>query len=291
MTRTFFAIVLVICFLGGHPSADAAHDITGPWQSVEFAGVASVDNKCTYITLRDYRYLFSPESNGLRRLNFSIAETKLWLTMTTPDCAFPGESPDQRSYLRILRWDGFARSLDGTRWEVGTDPGRCSLQGCSGTEQLLGPIHGELARVGFQMLDRRDGRPAGAAPVAYRPLPAAERLAESAATAVPELMKGLDEGNCFNWYQTTWSARAMDPSKISALCALEKEFKDSTGPVLETRIVSSWTLGPNPQQASSPDNVALVAGAAIFGNGTNLGRVLVLIQEGDAWRILKRFGR
>jgi hypothetical protein len=288
------AIYVLACSLLGYvvsPCSSIAQDIAGSWQNTEFLGLANVGNKCSYITVRDYRYLFSPEQSGQRLVSFSVAETKSWVTITDLDCAFPGENSDQRTYLRILQWDGLARPVGSSRWEVGTGPGRCSVQGC-GEVPYLAPLGSEIQLRDSTLFDKRTGLPPELPPLPFRSLDVAEKLASDAASAAPELMKRLDEGNCFNWYQTAWSARAIDPAKIPALCALEKQFQQSTGDVLETRVIGSWTLGRDPRQASAnQENIVLIAAAAVFGNGANLGRVVVLIQEGSSWRILSRLGR
>jgi hypothetical protein len=291
MKRAILSAIVCLAYYSCGMACVIAQDISGPWQNVEFLGLASVDNKCTYIALRDHRYLFSPEREGQRLVSFTTAEFRAWITVTDLNCVFPGEDSNQQTYLRLLKWDGLARLKSSSRWEIGTGPGSCAMQGCAEKDLRLDAISAEAEGRESLLIETRAGMPLGLPPLPFRRLAVAERLAEDAATVLPELMKGLDEGNCFNWYQTAWSTRAIETSKISALCALETQFQQSTGDVMETRVIGSWTLGLDPRRAGQAENVVLIQAAAVLGSGTNLGRAIVLIQEGGSWRILSRIGR
>lgn len=267
-----------------------AEDIAGDWLQADFVSVENITPECTALTSmrRTIRVERAPDGNLLGV--YATDEESLWVQKASSSCKFsvPTMSPD--IFQRSRTWSFLLAPRDATGWRLGSNSAKCQGDACD--EPRIGePFESRLSMQGDRLIDAGKGVRGGALKF-QRAAPWRQR-ADDAAAAWPALMKPLDRGDCNGFFRESLSADSPLQKAHDDYCAvIAQRLQSEPQPIVSLSIGGKTPIDRRwvPDGTVEVEEV-LLAGFAIYQDGSTLPRQAILRREGGQWKVVALFGR
>lgn len=284
--RTLIAVLVASIGLGqAH-----AQDITGDWQQADFVSVDKVTPECVTLTTMTRTIWVDRAPDGHLTGAYSTCEEVLWVQKGSPSCKFSVASMSPDIFQRARTWSFLLAPQDATGWRLGSGSAICQGDAC-GQPGIDEPFASRLSLQGDRLVDTGVGVRGGA--MKFQRAAQWLQRADDAAAAWPALMKPLDRGDCNGFFQASLSADSPLQKAHDDYCeVIAQRLQSEHQPIVslsvgvKTPIDRRWV----PDGAVEVKDV-LLAGFAIFQDGSTLPRQAILRREQGQWKVVDLFGR
>ena len=268
----------------------SAEDITGHWLQADFVSVEAIMPECVSLTAMSRTIRVERAQDGSLSGVYATDEQSIWVHNKSSSCKFSVATMSPVVFQRSCIWQFLLAPRDVTGWRMGSNSAKC--QGDAYDEPGIGePFESRLSLQGDRLVDAGKGVRGGALKF-QRAVPWRQR-ADEAAAAWPALMKPLDRGDCNGFFQASLSANSPLQKAHEDYCVLNvQRLQSEPQPIVSLSIGLKIPIDRRwvPDGAVEVEDV-LLAGFAIFQDGSTLPRQAILRREQGQWKVVALFGR